>query len=83
MTDRGKKEDYRIPRSFAVSEDDLDDVAAGLGTADSARTDGTSLDQGTCLIGGSARGECGTGLQASMCGAGGSPDEDCRTGRVR
>jgi len=81
MTKR-EKEDYSMPRSFALKGDDLDDVAAGLGTPDSMRIGRTSIEEGPCVIGGSARGDCGTGLQATVCRAGGSPEEGCRNGRV-
>jgi len=77
-----KKKDYGIPRSFAFQEDDLDDIAGGVGDADSAATNGMSPQKGACLIGGWARDDCGTGLQATLCHAGGSPDEGCANGRV-
>jgi hypothetical protein len=83
MTDRDKKKEYRIPQSVALSENGLEDVSAGLGTADPTSSGKTDLERGLCLIGGSAQSDCGTGLQACMCRAGGSPDDDCITGRTR
>ncbi len=84
MSDPGKKkEDYQEPRSFDVTEDDLDDVSAGVTAFRASCVGGSDFEENHCLIGGSARGDCGTGLQASLCRSGGSPSEDCVSGRVR